>query len=294
MSSQEPEDARVEVPLEERVRALARELEARVKALAPVARRLARAGTAELSTGRGLAELARLLRAAPLDTAGLLGEREALAGALEAARATLMEGRRRGFLDRFHAVFVEAGAKPALKAEQPPEYRAGRFHVLPDYAAESAALVFARLPVEDGIALDADAVLAAWRRAGERLATASADPERFGAAISGAYRALLARKNKPAGDRVELADLYAEVAFALQPERFREDVDRRTLTPYPRVQFVWDLLRWRSERGLIAGDQRGDVGVAVAGAATSKKRAFWLEDDLGAGQFYSSFRLVSA
>jgi len=284
-------EERVEVPLGERVRALGRELEAHVKALAPVARRLVRAGD-ELGTGRGLAELARLLRAAPLDSAALEGERAALAGALESARDRLLETRRRDFLDRFHAAFAEAGAKPALKAEQPPEYRAGRFHVLLDFEGEAASLAFARLPVVSGVALDGDAVLAAWKRAGEQLAAGSCEPERFSAAAAGAYRALLARKAKPAGERVELADLYAEVAFALQPERFREDVDRRHLQPYPRVQFVWDLLRWRAERGLVSGDQRADLGVAVAGSATNRKRAFWLEDDAGAGQFYTTFRMV--
>jgi hypothetical protein len=119
------------------------------------------------------------------------------------------------------------------------------------------------------------------------------EPERFVNAVAGAYRALLARRGKASGDRVELAELYPEVAFALQPDRFRDEVDRGTLQPYPRVQFVHDLLRWRAERGLAAGDHRADLGVAVAGAATQKRRAFWLEDEAGAGMFYASFRLVA-
>ena len=290
----EPEDTeetRVEIPLAERIALLSRAVDAKLKALAPVARRLSRSSADQLATGRAIAELADALRAAPLAELGLGGEQAALVGALDAARARLMETRRRDFLEAFRAAFTAAGAAPALRAETPPEYRVGRLHAHLDFAEESVELTFARLPVERGVALDAGAVQAAWARAQERLAAHATEPPAFASAVAGAYRALLARRAKPAGERVELADLYAETAFALQPERFREDVDRRTLAPYPRVQFVWDLLRWR-ERGLITGDQRADLGVAVAGAATQKKRAFWLEDEAGNGMFYTSFRLV--
>jgi hypothetical protein len=278
--------------LAEKVAAFAGALDARLKGVQPAARRLSRVDAAQLATLRGLSEVIAVLRAAPLDAVGLGAERGELVTALEAARAELGQTKRRGFHERFRAVFGEAGAAPVVKAENPPEYRLGRLHAILDFEAETAQLLFARLPVERDVALDPDALAAAWRNALERLGRASVEPARFAPQVAGAYRALLARKGKPAGERVEIADLYAEVAFALQPDRFREDVDKRTLVPYPRAQFVWDLLRWRAEGALAIGEQRADLGVAVAGAAMQKKRAFWLEDEAGAGMFYTSFRLV--
>jgi hypothetical protein len=275
--------------------ALLAELRRRILPLAAFARKARRlAGPGTVTSTADQTELEELLAGAPLDAVGLAAERDALIERVRAARAERRETLRRTFLDRFVAAFTAAGAAPALRGESPPQYRVAPLVAVLDFDAEDVELEYARLPVARGIAMDADRVLAAWKAAVERLAKASIPPDRFGEVLAGAYRALLARRGRPPGERVELADLYAEVAFGVQPARVAEEFGRRTVADYARWQFIHDLMRLRRERHLAAGAGRADLGVAVAGAAAQPKRAFWLEDDAGAGMFYTSFRLVPA
>ncbi|MBI4864286.1 MAG: hypothetical protein HY815_29115 [Candidatus Riflebacteria bacterium] len=244
-----------------------------------------------LAGRRSLEEAARLLEGAALP--GPIADAAArLAADLVASldeRARTIRGE---FLERFLALFVERGVTPRLLAEAGPEYRVSPFTVTIDFSAESAQLLFARLPFGKPLALDATRVVDAWRSGKEALESRALDPDRFSGALVSAYRALLARRGRSPGDRVELSEVYPEVAFALQPQKLLDEADRRHFVSYGRVEFVRDLLRLRKERGLKVGEHRVDLGVAVAGAATQRRRAFWLEDESGTGMFYSSFRLV--
>lgn len=199
---------------------------------------------------------------------------------------------RRETLDGFMGAFQSAEIVPRLRAENPPEYRVSPFTIAFDFTSESAEIRYSRLPFAKTSNLDGGSLLTVWRNAKELLDKSSTDLDRLTGALTSAYRALLARKGGCPGDRVELHELYPEIAFTLQPQKFYDEVDRRNLVSYSRVQFVHDLTRLRSERKLAVGEYRADIGVAHADSASSRRRAFWLEDETGQGTYCTTFRLV--
>jgi hypothetical protein len=175
---------------------------------------------------------------------------------------------------RFAADLREAaaalGVVPRLIAEQPEEWRLGRLTALVDRRRGTATLRYARIAVARAPG-QAAAVVAACRRALARLDGGSLDPDAFGAALVAGYRAL-----GGAGGPVRLLSLVPEVGSAARRPR------------YPRTQFVWDLTRLRSERGLVLPEGR----IAVDVATGAPGRALWIEDESGTGQYYRTFRLV--
>jgi len=172
------------------------------------------------------------------------------------------------------------GVVPRLVAESPEEWRLGPATVVVDRRRGTAQIRYAREPLARA-RCDAEEVLRGWRRALDRLASESLAPDPFLNALSEAYAQLLANSGRPPGERVPLGELIPAVARAS---------GRRS---YSRAQFAWDIARLRVERRLHHDGRRVMLDVATGPAASQKRRAVWIEDASGAGQYYGSFRLVA-
>lgn len=268
---------------------------ARSASLADLARRLKPvAQPGGLSTGPRLRQALHVLRSALIGDPDLLAQRDGLVRLLEEAEERHGRNVRRRFLEALVERMKADDVVARRLTDDPPVWRLAPFTLQLDLTTETATLHFARIPVGRPIPLDAALVGEAWRRERDEMLRHSTPPDRFLAALSSAYKAALGRRGRPDGERVELRDLYPEVAFALQPGKFLEDVKKTALFEYGRPAFVSDLMRLVREGRLRHGSLRVDLGVAVADAASSRKRAFWIEDDAGTGMFYASFRLVEA
>jgi hypothetical protein len=156
----------------------------------------------------------------------------------------------------------------------------------------TAELRYAREPLVDGLPLEAERVLAAWREAKARLAKESTPPERFQPALMSAYKSLIARRGEAMGERVDLVDLWADVALCLQTDRFFKKPSRETFKTYPRWLYAHDLARLREEGKLSSGEWRISIGAATAGSTAQKSRVLWIEDSAGGGQYYLTFHLM--
>ncbi len=157
---------------------------------------------------------------------------------------------------------------PRLVAEAPEEWRLGRLTVLVDRARGAARVRFARVPVARA-GLDAGEVVAACRRALARFQAESLAPDQLAAALVAAYP----------GGAVPLLDLVPRVGRAAGRRR------------YSRAQFVWDVARMRSERGLVLPQGRR-IAVDVATGAGAPAGSLWIEDESGTGQYYRTLRLL--
>ncbi len=166
------------------------------------------------------------------------------------------------------------GLVPRLVAEQPQEWRIGSLTIV--VARGTAQLRYARQPIGRATA-EADAVVAAWRRALITLTARSLDPDRFLPLLGAAYLAALG--TRAPGERVELTALRAEIA--------------RLVRGHTRAQFAWDLARLQRERRLSLGGARIDLGVATGNAASHASRVVWVEDESGSGHYYQYFRTLA-
>jgi hypothetical protein len=172
------------------------------------------------------------------------------------------------------------GLVPRLIADSPEEWRLGPATVVVDRRRGTAQLRYAR-EVLARARCDAEDVLAAWKRALDRMARDSLAPDRFLPALASAYADCLERARGAPGARVDLAEMVAAVG---------RQVGRRT---YSRAQFAWDIARLRRERRLQHDGRRVLLDVATGAAPLQRRRVLWIEDESGAGQYYGSFRLVA-
>ena len=174
-----------------------------------------------------------------------------------------------------------AGTKvvPRLIADRPrQEWRVG---VLTFVVGEQRAeLRYAREPV--GWAPPrAPEIVAALRRAIDRLRERSLPPDELLPRLAAAYAAVLAREGRRPDARAPLVELRDELA------------KHRGRRPYTRAQFAWDLARLRLEQRLVVDGRRIDLGIATGHAAARRSRVVWIENDSGGGAFYESFRLIT-
>jgi hypothetical protein len=153
----------------------------------------------------------------------------------------------------------------------PPEWRFGELTVV--IGAARAELRYAREPVGSSRPAP-EAIVAAARRAADRLAARSRAPDELLPALAAAYAAVLRRRGARSGDRVPLVELRDELGGT-------------------RAQFAWDLARLRRERRLVVGGRRIDLGVATGHAAARRSQVVWIENDGGGGSFFQSFRLIA-
>lgn len=184
-----------------------------------------------------------------------------------------------------------AGVQFAPLTSDPPEFRLGLFTLAVDLARRSGVLRYARTDLTK-VSLQPGSILEEMQRQHAMLEGKSFDPAQFFEQVLQAYQVRLHRLQQPAGARVDLIDLLAEIAFIRQGAAFMEDPQRDHFVPYSRVQLAYDLARLRragklSHRGLRLG-----LGSATAGTTKQKSRVLYLEDERGNGQWYLSIRFT--
>lgn len=153
----------------------------------------------------------------------------------------------------------------------PPEWRFGELTAV--IGPRRAELRYAREPVGSSPPAP-EAIVAAVRRAADRLAARSRPPDELLPALAAAYATVLKQHSARPGDRVPLVELRDELGGT-------------------RAQFAWDLARLRRERRLVVGGRRIDLGVATGHAAARRSQVVWIESDGGGGCFFQSFRLIA-
>lgn len=160
---------------------------------------------------------------------------------------------------------------PRLVAELPEEWRLGRLTVAVDRARGTARVKFARIAVARA-RCEAGEVVAACQKALARFQAESLAPEDLAAALLAAAQG---------SGAVDLLELVPRVGSAAGRRR------------YARAQFVWDLARLRSERGLVL-PQGQRIAVDVATGAGAPAGALWIEDETGTGQYYRALRILES
>lgn len=239
-------------------------------------------GTGDLRKLKGkLDQLSKLELAVP--------NLKSLAGELEQWRQSEERGRPLRFGRDLKEAAEEAGVTFASLTADPPSYRLDPLTVEADFARGMARLDYARMPLGE-CELEPKAILAHRQKMLAALEGEGFVPEEYFEKLHEAYRRC--SLGKPAGDRVELADLLPELAFLMQDKKFKTDPTRDHFRPYGKVRLAYDLGRLRRAGLLAHKGVRLTLGTATLGTTKSKDRVLYLEDIAGKGQYYLSVAFV--
>jgi len=269
-----------ETPWDRAARALA-SWSAEAKALAADARALA--PFAKPRTFSDLTKLPKLADGARAKlTAG--GRGEALLEELLAEQQRRVETQKRELAKQL----AEACGRRELellvvRREEPVELRIPPFAVELDRAKGRATLQFARLPVAvcEAEAEPIAALVARWRDTWMR----DFQPARFFDACRGAWAAARATGLGGQSERVEILEFMPFIALQLQPAKFRQEPSAKNFVDYSRAHFAFDLMQLRRAGLLNHEGWRLNLGVATGTTASNKKRALFVEDERGQGEY---------
>lgn len=252
----------------------AKALAADARALAPFAKERAYVDRSKLPK---LAQKARAKLRAGGRGAALL---ESLLGEIE-ERA---EAQRRELAKRLAEACAARGLELAVvQREEPVLVRIPPFAVEIDRTKGRATLQFARLAL-DTSAAEAEAIVALVEQRREAW-TRGFDPQRFFDACRAAWAAARATGLGGQSERVEIAELLPFLALQLQPTKFLKEPSAKHFVDYSRAHFAFDLMQLR-RAGLLTHDGwRLNLGVATGTTASDKRRALFVEDERGQGEF---------
>ena len=170
-----------------------------------------------------------------------------------------------------------------VRREEPVELRIPPFAVELDRAKGRATLQFARLPVAvcEAEAEPIAALVARWRDTWMR----DFQPARFFDACRGASAAARATGLGGQSERVEILEFMPFIALQLQPAKFRQEPSAKNFVDYSRAHFAFDLMQLRRAGLLNHEGWRLNLGVATGTTASNKKRALFVEDERGQGEY---------
>jgi len=259
-------------------------------------------------------EVARVARAAkllsedwgdPKDVEKALGEVAERAVALPpdlAARASELaeagarwlrderEGRRQKLARELKEGCAARGLRLLVITKDPLEIRLPPLGVRIDLEKSRAAIVFGQVELA-ACAATATEILEGRRKALEALGRRKWSPPEFHAQLREAWAAAARRQGRPDG-WVELADVIADIAVAVQGPKWRRDPTARNFESYGKAQLLYDLHRLREAGAASLDGHRLVLGPATGASTRDKSRVFWVEDAEGRGAWHLTLRFV--
>ncbi len=160
-----------------------------------------------------------------------------------------------------------------------------------DLEKARAAIVFGQVEVLSCPA-GGEEILEAREKALKALEARRWSAREFHGQLREAWETAARRLARPEG-WVELADVIAVVAVAVQGPRWRQDPTARNFTSYGKAQLLYDLHRLRQAGELSVEGQRLVLGPATGASTRDKRRVFWVEDGEGRGAYHLTLRFVS-
>lgn len=135
------------------------------------------------------------------------------------------------------------------------------------------------------IPLDPVRVLTAYASARKALIERKSNLPELLKRIFEAYRRLVAVQGKNFGDRVGVIDLYRELVWLRQSEKFRSAPAKAAFTEYPRAYFAYDVRQLQVTKMLTQGGQRLQFGTATIDATDDPNRSIWIPEGIEGGHY---------
>lgn len=185
-----------------------------------------------------------------------------------------------------------AGLEISQLTEHPLEVLISPIVAELDISAGKARILYAREVVE-AVDLDARLILDAREEAMAHVRALAVDSPVFFDALHRAYRTVLLVRGLGPGDRVDIVDLLAPLAFfRVDVERWRK-TDLGKVPSYPRYLLAYQLQRLQRDGLLIKDGLRLELGAATGGSTRNKQDVIFIPTSPTDGQYYLSIRFLS-
>lgn len=174
---------------------------------------------------------------------------------------------------------------------RPPTLVVGLLTLHIEMAARKGQWLYGKEPLTSPIPLSLTALLKAYDQQLKRIANRQLDPNFLPDLYKAWDDCVKKRDRKPAGGRINVVEIYAQLIMNRQNTRFWNAPSRSTFKDYERDFFIRDLVLLREQNATsltVDGENRQlKLGVATKSQAEQSSRAIWLpESDLD-GQYYS-------
>jgi hypothetical protein len=135
------------------------------------------------------------------------------------------------------------------------------------------------------IPLDPSRVISAYTAARKTLVERKSNPSELLKRILEAYRRLLAVQGKQFGERVSVIDVYRELVWLRQSDKFRSAPAKASFSEYPRSHFAYDVRQLQTTNTLVHNRQRLQFGTATIDATDDPNRSIWIPEGPEGGQY---------
>lgn len=266
--------------------------------------------TSRVKQGQTLLKLLTKLSKLLADPVSEAFELEKLTEKLHELRAEVQDDRLDGLLTAIHealptwkqekilvfskllvAEFGEEGYELSVRGS---EYRVGGFVIRADLTGGIAAIEFARERIRDKIPLKPKLLVKAFKSSYKEVCQRKLEPKEFLTVLYQAYTRTLFTVGQQLGSRVNVIDMLAETAFLLQKTGFRQDPDKKNYRAYGRAMFSHDLNMLRQSNQFVIQGRRLNIGTATIDFAEDRRKALYLTDGLGGGNFIMYLAFIPA
>jgi hypothetical protein len=175
---------------------------------------------------------------------------------------------------------------------RPPTLAVGLLTLMIDVTARKGQWYYGKEALGRPIPLSLGGILKAHDREVKRIVNRTIDVEALVRELFQAWQDAIAKRDRrPAGGRINLVEIYAQLTLNRQNARFWNAPSRSTFKDYERPLFVRDLVILREQQSTslsVDGElRRFRLGVATKSQAEQASRSIWLPDGALDGQFYS-------
>jgi hypothetical protein len=186
----------------------------------------------------------------------------------------------------------EFAARGETVTGRPPILAVGMLALQIDTAARKGQWFYGREPLTRPLPLSLKGILAAYERQHKLIAQRSIDTDAFLQELYQAWQdSVKKRDRRPAGGRINIVEVHAQLTLNRQNSRFWNAPARSTFKDYARALFVRDLTLLRDLEAtslMVDGEHcRFRLGVATKSQAEQASRSIWLPDHGLEGQYYS-------
>ncbi|MEZ4860898.1 MAG: hypothetical protein R3C14_06305 [Caldilineaceae bacterium] len=177
---------------------------------------------------------------------------------------------------------------------RPPTLVLGDLVLNIDVAARKAQWLYGKEALTKPIALSINTIVKAYDTQRRAIVERTIDGPAFLAELYNAWKMLFdertaASGRKPAGNRINVVDVYSKMVLNRQSARFWNAPSRSTFKDYERALFIRDLVLVHSSPTVTvdATTYRLRLGGATKSQAESSSRSIWLPHSALDGEYYA-------
>ncbi len=163
-----------------------------------------------------------------------------------------------------------------------------------DFEEGGVRMLYGHELIDDGLSIDAAALLEARKKALSEMTSQGMESEDFFDLLRSAYRTVLVADGAEAGERIDLVDVLVPLSLLRAKKKSLRAKGPEALKPFSRHLLAWQLAKLRRHGMLERDGMRLDLGAATGGSTRNKSDVLYIPVGSKSGQYYGSLRFEKA